>query len=242
MFSVISIILDILVVAIIAVSAFFAYRKGFIKSLFSLLGGVIAIVLAITFCTPVASWLDAAVVGPAVRNSVLTAVNGSPLTQEYDTALETVDVSEKLQQMPESLRTFLESLNIDVDSAIDMAKENEADSVAARQQLIEDITAPISATVSKAIALIVLIVVFFLLLFVASRLLNVIFKLLPFGTSFNHVGGTVIGLIRGILFVMIFGLVAHWFAYGNTLISYADIEGTWILKFINAYNPILSLF
>ncbi len=242
MISVISIILDVLIVAIVAVSAFFAYRKGFIKTLFSLLGGVIAIVLAISFSAPVASWLDAAVVGPAVRSSVLTAVNGAPLTEEYDAALESVDVSDKLLEMPESLRSFLESLNIDVDEAMDIADKNRANSVAARQQLIEDITAPITATISKAIALIVLIVVFFLLLFIASLLLNAIFKLLPFGKSFNHFGGLIVGLIRGVLFVMIFGLIVHWLAYGNTWLTYEDIDNTWILKWINAYNPILSLF
>lgn len=238
----ISIILDVLVIVIIILSAILAYRKGFVKTLFSLLGGVLAVVLAITFCAPFAAWLDAAFVGPAVRNSVLTAVNGSPLTEEYDEALSSVDVSEKLREMPEALRSFLESMNVDVEETIDLAQKNREDSVAARRQLIEDITLPITATISKAIALIILIIGFFLLLFVASLLLNVIFKLLPFGGSFYRVGGLILGILRGALFAMIFGLIAYGFAYGETLISFEDIEGTWILKWINAYNPILSLF
>ncbi len=238
----VSVILDVLAVAILVVSAIFAYRKGFIKTLFSLLGGVIAVVLAISFCAPVAAWLDAAFVGPAVQKSVLTAVNGAPLAKDYDEALASVDVSDKLQEMPESLRSFLESLNIDAEDVVDIAEKNKATSVAARRQLIDDITAPITATISKAIALIALMILFLLLLFIASRLLNVIFKLLPFGTSFNRFGGLILGVLRGILFIMIFGLIAYGFASGNTLISHKDIEGTWILEWVNTYNPILKLF
>ena len=238
----ISIILDILLLLIIGVSAFLAYRKGLIKTLFSLVGGIAAIVLAVSFCEPVAGWLDATFVGPAVRNSVLTAVNGSPLDTDYDQALESIDVSDKLQQMPESLRSFLESINIDVDDAAAKAKQNREDSVKARQKLIEDITAPISATISKAIALIGLIILFFALLFVATLLLNLVFKVLPFGKSINAVGGVIFGVIRGLLLVLVVGAVIHSIAVSGSWISTEDIEKTWILRFINEINPILNLF
>ena len=238
----VSIILDLVVLGIVVASAILAYKKGFIKTLFSLVGGIAAVVLAVSFSEPVAAWLDSTFVGPAIKSSVLTAVNGSPLTEDYDTALESIDVSDKLQEMPESLRTFLESINIDVEDAITKAEENKAASAAAREQLISDITAPISATISKAIALVALIIIFFALLFVASLLLNAIFKLLPFGKTLNQVGGVLFGVARGILLVMILGAILYGFAKGNSLISLEDIEKTWVLKWVNAVNPVLNLF
>lgn len=238
----ISIILDVVILLIIGFSAFFAYRKGLIKTLFSLVGGIAAVVLAVSFCEPVAAWVDATFVGPAVRSSVLSAVNGSALDVDYNKALESIDVSEKLQQMPESLRSFLESINIDVEDAALKAKQNKEDSVKARQKLIEDITAPISATISKAIALIGLIILFFALLFVASLLLNLVFKVLPFGKSINSIGGVVFGVVRGVLLVLVMGAIIHSLALSGNWIAAEDIERTWILKFINEINPILYLF
>lgn len=238
----IAIILDLLVLAVVVGSAILAYKKGFIKTLFSLVGGIAAVVLAVSFSEPVAAWLDSAFIGPAVKSSVLTAVNGSPLTEDYNEALESIDVSLKLREMPEGLRSFLESINIDVEETIFKAEQNKASSVDAREQLISDIVAPISATISKVIALIGLIIIFFLLLFVASLLLNAIFKLLPFGKTLNHVGGVLFGVARGILLVMVLGAILYGLGKGNYLLSLDDIENTWILKWVNAINPILNLF
>ena len=237
-----AIILDLLVLGIVAGSAILAYKKGFIKTLFSLVGGIAAVVLAVSFSEPVAAWLDSTFVSPAIKSSVLTAVNGSPLTEGYDEALESIDVSDKLREMPEALRSFLESINIDVEDAVSKAEQNKAASAAAREQLISDIVAPISSTISKVIALIGLTVLFFALLFVASLLLNAIFKLLPFGKTLNHVGGVLFGAARGILLVMVLGAILYGLGKGNTLISLEDIENTWILKWVNAVNPILNLF
>ena len=172
----------------------------------------------------------------------MTAVNGSPLTEDYDVALESIDVSDKLQEMPETLRTFLESINIDVEDAISKAEQNKAASAAAREQLISDIVAPISSTISKVIALIGLTILFFALLFVASLLLNAIFKLLPFGKTLNRFGGVLFGVARGILLVMVLGAILYGLGKGNNVISLEDIEHTWILKWFNAVNPILNLF
>lgn len=238
----IAIILDLLVLGVVVGSAILAYKKGFIKTLFSLVGGIAAVVLAVSFSEPVAAWLDSAFIGPAVKSSVLTAVNGSPLTEDYNEALESIDVSLKLREMPEGLRSFLESINIDVEETIFKAEQNKASSVDAREQLISDIVAPISATISKVIALIGLIIIFFLLLFVASLLLNAIFKLLPFGKTLNHVGGVLFGVARGILLVMVLGAILYGLGKGNYLLSLDDIENTWILKWVNAINPILNLF
>ncbi len=238
----IAIILDLLVLGVVVGSAILAYKKGFVKTLFSLVGGIAAVVLAVSFSEPVAAWLDSAFIGPAVKSSVLTAVNGSPLTEDYNEALESIDVSLKLREMPEGLRSFLESINIDVEETIFKAEQNKASSVDAREQLISDIVAPISATISKVIALIGLIIIFFLLLFVASLLLNAIFKLLPFGKTLNHVGGVLFGVARGILLVMVLGAILYGLGKGNYLLSLDDIENTWILKWVNAINPILNLF
>ena len=87
-----------------------------------------------------------------------------------------------------------------------------------------------------------LIILFFALLFVASLLLNLVFKVLPFGKSINSIGGVVFGVVRGVLLVLVMGAIIHSLALSGNWIAAEDIEKTWILKFINEINPILYLF
>lgn len=233
-------IFDIIALTIVAVSVFFAYKKGLIKTLFSLLGGIVAIVLAVVMSTPVGNWINEKYVGPAVRNTVLTAVNGSSLAQNYDEALEAVDVVGKLQEMPDSLRSFLENLNVDVNGIIASAEQSNANSMAAKEQLIDSIATPISEVASKAIALIGLAIIFFILLLVVTRLLDAVFRVLPFGKSINKTGGIVFGLIRGVLLVMVLGAVIYGLACAGVLITVEQLSESIIIKTINQINPILT--
>ncbi len=238
--SVVAIILDLIVVAIIALSVFLAYKKGLIKTLFSLIGFVAAVALAVWMSTPVAGWLNMQFVEPAVRNTVLTAVNGTALGADYDQAINQVDVVGNLQEMPDGLRDFLENLNVDIDGIIASAEQSKANSVAAKEALIDSIVDPISGTVSKAVALIGLTIIFFILLFVATRLLDAIFRVLPFGKSANRLGGVIFGAVRALLIIMVLGAVVYGLANGNVLLSSEELENTFILKHINAINPIIS--
>ena len=160
----------------------------------------------------------------------------------HDEALETVDVVETLKEMPDSLRSFLESINVDVDAIIAEAENAVSDSAAAKDQLIASIAEPISSTVSKAAALIGLALIFFILLFVVMHLLNAVFQMLPFGKSFNRVGGIIFGVIRAILIVMVLGAVIYGLACGNILLSVEELDQTILLKNINKINPILLAF
>lgn len=235
-----AIILDIIALAIMVISIVLAYKKGLIKTLFSLVGGIAAVALAVSMSAPVAGWLNERFIGPAIRSTVLTAVNGTSLGENYDKALESVDVVGNLQEMPDSLRDFLENLNVDVDKIVASAEQSKADSVAAKEQLIDSIAQPISESVSKAAALIGLAIIFFLLLFVATRLLDTVFRVLPFGRSLNQVGGILFGVVRAALFVMLFGAVVYGLACGNILLSLDELDHTFLLKYINQYNPIIN--
>lgn len=236
-----AIILDLIVLAVFAVSVFTAYKKGLIKTAFSLLGGIAALVLAINLCVPVGNWLGEKFVYPAVRNTVLTAVNGSELGQSYDEAVESIDVVNKLQEMPESLRKFLETLNVNVDEITASANQTRENTKAAKEQLIDSIVQPVSQTISTAVALIGLVVVLFAAIFIVGRLLDAIFRLLPFASGVNKIGGMIFGALRGLLFVLILSAVIYGLACGNILVSLDKLEDTVLIRLINDYNPILKV-
>ncbi len=236
-----AIVLDLIILAVFAVSVFTAYKKGLIKTAFSLVGGVVAVVLAINLSAPVGNWINEKFIYPAVQNTVLTAVNGSELGQSYDEAMETIDVVDKLQEMPEGLRTFLETLNVDVEEIVASANKTQEDTLAAKEKLIDSIVRPVSSTVSTAIALIGLIIVLFVLIFIASRLLDAIFRLLPFADGVNKTGGMIFGVLRGLLFVLILSAVIYGLAQGNVLLSTDELENTYLIRLVNDYNPILKV-
>ncbi len=234
-------IIDIIIVAIIALSVFLAYKKGMIKTLFSLVGGLVAVVLAVSLSAPVADWLNNEYVGPTVRNTVLTAVNGSAVNESYEDALDSVDVVGQLQKMPENLRTFLETLNVDVDKIVSSAEDVKTNTVAMKEQLIDSIATPVSEALSTAIALIGLSILFFVLLFVVTRILDTVFRVLPMGKSLNKAGGMILGAARALLIVMLLGAAVYGLAMGNILFTTEELEHTLILKTINQFNPILNV-
>lgn len=234
-------IIDIIIVAIIALSVFLAYKKGMIKTLFSLVGGLVAVVLAVSLSAPVADWLNNEYVGPTVRNTVLTAVNGSAVNESYEDALASVDVVGQLQKMPENLRTFLETLNVDVDKIVSSAEDAKTNTVAMKEQLIDSIATPVSEALSTAIALIGLSILFFVLLFVVTRILDTVFRVLPMGKSLNKAGGMILGAARALLIVMLLGAAVYGLAMGNILFTTEELEHTLILKTINQFNPILNV-
>lgn len=237
-----ALILDLLIIAIIALSVFLAYKKGLIRTLFSLVGFVAAVVLAINLSAPVAKWLNDEFINPAVKNVVLSAVNGNDKVKDYEETLNKVNVVDVFQEMPESLRTFLENLNVDVDGIIDAAENSEKNSLAAKERLIDSVADPISEAISNTAAIIGLMIIFFLVLLIATRLLDAIFRVLPFAKSINSAGGIVFGLIRGLLFVMIFCAIAYGLSNGNVLITSDMLDDTYLVKLINQYNPILNVF
>lgn len=238
----VALILDLLVLAILSLSVYLAYRKGLIRTLFSLVGFILSVVLALNLCSPVANWLDKEFVNPAVKETVLTAVNGSEYSENYEDALGKIDVVTIFKDMPEELRDFLESLNVDVDGLVSSAEQSDADSKDAKASLIDSIASPISDAISKTVAIIGLLIIFFGLLLLASRLLDAVFQVLPFGKTINSVGGILFGILRGALLVFIFSAVAYGFSAARFLINFDQLNDTLLLKAINEINPILNAF
>ncbi len=93
---------------------------------------------------------------------------------------------------------------------------------------------------AKLAAFLVLIVVCYVALFVASHLLDTVFRVLPFGKTLNKGGGIAVGVLRGALFVLILGAVAYYLVQADLWIIAEDVENTVLLREVNQFNPILD--
>ncbi len=234
---------DIIIVAILAVCVWLSYRKGLIKTLFDLLGTVIAFMGALALNGVVGNWIDTAFVRAPVRNMVLSTLSGTPVLK-YEDALAGIDVAAKIRQMPQALKSMLESVGVSTEEIISKVSSLGASTADAKNQLIDSIAAPISATISTAIAFIVLFVVLLVVCMVASKLLSALFNLLPVGKQLNRIGGAVFGLIEGVLIVLVV-TAAIWAitrGVGEGFFSAEALDKTLITKEIIGINPICNLF
>ncbi len=237
------IIFDLVLVAILAVCVFLAYRKGLIATLFGLLGTVIALIGAWIFSTPVGAWIDQTFVHTPVRNMVLSTLSGSPV-MKYEEALAGLDVAGKIRAMPEALKNLLASVGISSEEIVAKAQSATASSVEAKNQLIDSIANPISATISTAIAFVILFVVLLLACSVAAKLLSALCGLLPLGKQLNAVGGAAIGFVKGVIIVLVVTAVLWGICAGATegLFSQETMESTLVTKEIVKINPICDIF
>lgn len=238
-----NIIIDIILIAIIAVSAFLAAKKGFIGTLFSLAGTLIAIVLSIVLCNPVSGFIDDNFVKPAVKQYIVSAIDNSSAGKSYDEAISSIDVASKVESMPETLKKVLELADIDTNEIVNKASAVTANTVQAKDNLINNIASPISATISRVIALVGLFIVLSIALWVVSRLLTAIFNLIPVGKSLNKFGGMLFGLARGLIIVFVISTLFVAVSRSvdpesNNLFSQKTIEKTVVLKGVSSFNPV----
>ena len=234
---------DIIIVVILAVCVWLAYRKGLIKTLFDLLGTVIAFLGALAFNGMVGNWIDTTFVRTPVRNMVLSTLADTPVLK-YEDALAGIDVAAKIRKMPEALKGLLESVGVSTEEIIGKVGSASATTTEAKNQLIDSIAAPISATISTAIAFIVLFVVLLIVCMVASKLLSALFNLLPVGRQLNRIGGGAIGLVQGVLIVLVVTAViwAVSRSAGEGFFSAETLDKTLLTKELIKINPICDLF
>ena len=232
---------DIIFIAIIVVMTFLAYRKGLIKTVFNLLGTVVAFVGALVLREPVGQWIDTAFVKAPVRKMVLSTLSDTPIL-DYEQALAQMDVAGKIRSMPDALKDLLDMVGLPTDEIL--SNITAATDTIAKNDLIDSIASPISATISTAIAFVALFVVLLVVCFVAAKLLSALLGLLPIGKTLDRIGGGIVGLVEGALIVLVVSAVfwAVSMAVDNGFFSRAAMEDTVFTAWLIEHNPICSLF
>ena len=241
-----NIIIDLILVAILVVSAVFAAKKGLIGTIFSLASTVVAIALSLMLCAPVSGFIDNTFVNKPVKQYILSAVDSTSIGKSYDQAIENIDVAGKIEAMPQSLKSVLELANVDVDEMVAKAKAVQNDTASAKDELINKIAAPISATISKVIALVVLFAVLSIGLWVVAKLITAVFNALPLGKSLNKFGGLAFGILRGLIIVFVIATLFSAITKmvdpkSNNIFSQKTVDSTVVLKTTMDFNPVNAI-
>lgn len=199
-----SIVVDIIIVAIILLSTFLAYRKGLITLAIQLVAVVIAVVLALLLYKPVSNVIiNVTGIDESIQNAILEEANDM-MTNDEEGANQVVETIQN-GMLPETARTI--SINI----------------------------------IEGAVILILYIVIRIILKFVTA-LANLVSKL-PILNQLNQLGGTIYGILRGVLIVYILLLIVNLSGEIEPQNHvYTAVEESYIGKMMNENNILDILF
>lgn len=179
-----TILIDLIIVALIALFTFLGYKKGLIKVAFKILSFFIAILIAILLFKPVSSLI----------------INNTQIDDNFKNS-----ISQKFQGVDLSIEVTEEQAAGIPGFMIDFVNEYIAEAAKdATQNIAETVSTKLTETIINAGVILGLYVVARILLIFARFLLEGIANL-PFLKQFNEVGGLIYGLLKG-LFIVYFVL------------------------------------
>lgn len=211
----VGIILDIIVVAIIALNIFIGYKKGLVKLAVGLIAVLASLILAALLYKPVSNVIiQNTEIDDNIKNSIIENFSA----EESRTEEETDD-------------GFIKYIEQYVDDAVNKTRNEivvEASGVVAEKV--------INICVALGIFIIARLVLI-LLVFVADAIMS-----LPILKQFNEVGGIAYGAIKALLIVYVLLAIVFFIIYttGNATLSDA-IASSFVTKFLYNNNILLKI-
>ncbi len=191
----ISTTLDLIIVAILAISIFLGIRRGLIQSIISLVGSIVALVLALIFSANLGVYIDANYVNAPMRSWTIDQLTASA---ETVSATE-LDFDDLFANQPEFFTETCDFLGVDVNEMAKSYESLKTEGVEhAKSAIITEMVDPLSALISRVLA--------FAVIFLAAMIAIVVISLfskfltnLPIIRKMDKLGGGLLGVITGIL-------------------------------------------
>ena len=219
-----SIVIDLILVAIVALCIFLGKRKGLTGYIIGILAFIISILLAFIVYKPVANFIiQHTQLDETIAEKVATMLEGT-----------NVEKGEEIQKTENNVypNAFVEQVNQYVKEATEVQAENITDYVAEN----------IATTIVYMITIIVVLIIANIALRIFGFLLNTIAEL-PILKQFNDVGGIIIGGVEGIVIVYIIitvlTLLLPILKAENFMRA---IDNSYIANYIYNHNLIMNLF
>ncbi|MEE0945479.1 MAG: CvpA family protein [Acutalibacteraceae bacterium] len=204
-----SLLIDIILLAIIAICIFIGSRKGAVKVLLSLAAFVVAAYLAYSLSTPFATFINNKFVEPSIINSVESAIS--------DTAQNFEDV------LPDFIVKNADSLGISLNT----------DSIINASDFVQKSISPSVIKLISSIALLVMFIIFAVVLNFLATIVNKIIKVSFLG-KINKLLGGIFGALTGCIIIIVLCFVLKYTVYLSgeeaKLISNEALQNSFIYK------------
>ena len=230
-------LLDLVIIAIFALTVYFAYKNGFVKTAVSAVSFILAIILTVTFATPLAEYIKSTELASEVKVSVSEAIRDSlPQQTEGEADIKREDIEKYLDEHPEIFDRLPEFVDFNKETLLewyDEATESGNDlRQSASETLAEKSAEKIIDIVSKLLAVIILFIGAQIILSIIAFILNRIVEL-PVLRTANKGLGIALGVILAVLRIALFCFVM------NLLIGNAEYLNS---EFINGLQPENTFF
>lgn len=220
-------LIDLLIVAVLALSIFLGWTKGIVRGLLTLAAAILAIILAVHIADFATDLLIKEVIRPAAHTAIEEKILQSGQDIVIDSPLknlENVINSIENDLVREKARELLSSAELFEDPIIISTKDELTD---ASMRIIDTV---LSGAVRDIISAIISIICFFLISLALRPVIWMIeqaFKL-PLLRKVNQIGGLISGTLKGILLILI---VVWALRMTDLYITDEIIAQTYLLRF-----------
>jgi len=242
-------ILDIIIVAIAAVTIYFAVKNGFIKTLLSACSFIIAIIITISFASPLKNAFLKTSAADGIRDRVETTL-GSVFEEKEDAIAENGENEFNIDTVFENeggmydFFTILEKFGVDKSELQNQVNEWKTETgVNLKQRLVEYIADPIVNAIVSFLVIAFLFLGSLILLKIATYVLNKVCKL-PVLKTANKLLGLILGILLALLRIYLFCILIKVLQpYGQTMdigwLAAIDPEKTLLFRLfynLNIFN------
>ena len=189
-----SLIIDLVVVGLIALFVFIGIKRGFVKEIVSLVGFIVALVLAFSLSNVGAELAYDNFIDASVQDSVKQSITDSVKN----------DADGILNSVPEEFISAAKTIGIDIEAAVnDSIGVNISDTAQnVALKISHDIARPVVTTLIRVILFLVLFIIIRILIGWLGKVLN-IFARLPVLHSANKLLGGIVGFLRGTVIALV---------------------------------------
>lgn len=215
-----SIIIDLIIVGILAISIFFGYKKGLTKCIIKILSFAIALVVAFILFKPVSSFvIKNTQIDDTIKEAVINLVK------------EDVEEDGKVKEDSNLPNSMVNYINESIEKAVAEAKTNVVEVVA------ENISI---TTVNVGVAILLFLVVRIALIFVSA--LSSIITDLPIIKQFDKAGGILYGLLKALVIIFVlFALISLISPMIEQTGIMTAIQKSFIGSFLYDHNILLNI-
>lgn len=192
---------DLILLAVLAITVVVSAKKGFFYSLFELAGYLISVLFAKLFSAQVAPNVFETLLKEPLSKKV-SSILGSGATVNYKDA-----ATEIFNKIPSWAEGLIKSMGIDQESVVNSLSSADLSGENVLETVMNKVVTPIATSVLQLIIFAVCALVFMFVLKVVVKLLNKIIKKLPVFKGLNSVLGAVLGAFKGLVVVFIIAVI-----------------------------------
>ncbi len=229
-----SIILDVILIAVFAAYVITAAKKGFVRTLLEL----VAVVAAIFLSFQISPVISQSVYDGFVEKEIVNA-----LEEQINENVDALSVTEKANAVLDSIPDFAVSLassaGVEISTIKDQIASQKIDSQNIAQSLVDKIAEPIVVGALTIIIFILLAVVLMIVLKFVAKLISKLFNI-PLVKSLNKSLGGVLGAIKGALVLLVICTALRFiFGGGEGELSVA-VNDSFVIGLLDEINPLVD--